>query len=527
LHEQIASSIKKVKPDAKFGVLPVWIEHYGYLSPLVRRKQKVARNLELAKKDLRANPFDPFAWYNLGREYMRLSQWERAFYCFRRALFHLGDNFTPYLMRCLCDAVECLMRLNRHQQALAFLKEAQQLPITTPDLWMLEGKVRFVIGDWSGALKAFQRALQFPQQLPTDFDWTEGATSYGAWHWMGLCFQKMGQLGEALRCFGIAIQQALVRRRYYEPAISSFVALALPQCRSPMDLERLLEPFVPNGFSAHPPLALLVAKAALSQFPLPSSAIPIAEQLIGMTGERGENGNALKVDPIERQFVQAKLALLQHRYSEAAKIFAQVPLTAPEGAAAWNLRILAHALAGEWEEAFNVCGEDALWQWLLRRWQGLITPTNGNGLDLPTALLPSLRENFRELLALLLQLQEFERYEQALDLLNWLVPDEKERAEFLGSLYGQFGFWDMVLETLLPLAQDGGMSRESWRLLAKACQHKGFYDEAAAILLRLIESDERKDEALADYMALAGCYIAAGDSQRAEAVLALAQQLAT
>jgi tetratricopeptide (TPR) repeat protein len=527
LHEQIASSIKKVKPDAKFGVLPVWIEHYGYLSPLVRRKQKVARNLELAKKDLHANPFDPFAWYNLGREYMRLSQWERAFYCFRRALFHLGDNFTPYLMRCLCDAVECLMRLNRHQQALAFLKEAQQLPITTPDLWMLEGKVRFVIGDWSGALKAFQRALQFPQQLPTDFDWTEGATSYGAWHWMGLCFQKMGQLGEALRCFGIAIQQALVRRRYYEPAISSFVALALPQCRFPMDLERLLEPFVPNGFSAHPPLALLVAKAALSQFPLPSSAIPIAEQLIGMTGERGENGNALKVDPIERQFVQAKLALLQHRYSEAAKIFAQVPLTAPEGAAAWNLRILAHALAGEWEEAFNVCGEDALWQWLLRRWQGLTTPTNGNGLDLPTALIPSLRENFRELLALLLQLQEFERYEQALDLLNWLVSDEKERAEFLGSLYGQFGFWDMVLETLLPLAQDGGMSRESWRLLAKACQHKGFYGEAAAILLRLIESDERKDEVLADYMALAGCYIAAGDSQRAEAVLALAQQLAT
>jgi glycosyltransferase involved in cell wall biosynthesis/SAM-dependent methyltransferase len=527
LHEQIASSIKKVKPDAKFGVLPVWIEHYGYLSPLVRRKQKVARNLELAKKDLRANPFDPFAWYNLGREYMRLSQWERAFYCFRRALFHLGDNFTPYLMRCLCDAVECLMRLNRHQQALAFLKEAQQLPITTPDLWMLEGKVRFVIGDWSGALKAFQRALQFPQQLPTDFDWTEGATSYGAWHWMGLCFQKMGQLGEALRCFGIAIQQALVRRRYYEPAISSFVALALPQCRSPMDLERLLEPFVPNGFSAHPPLALLVAKAALSQFPLPSSAIPIAEQLIGMTGERGENGNVLKVDPIERQFVQAKLALLQHRYSEAAKIFAQVPLTAPEGAAAWNLRILAHALAGEWEEAFNVCGEDAIWQWLLRRWQGLTVPTNSDGLDLPIALIPSLRENFRELLALLMQLQEFERYEQALDLFNWLVSDEKERAEFLGGLYGQFGFWDMVLETLLPLAQDGGMSRESWRLLAKACQHKGFYDEAAAILLRLIESDERKDEALADYMALAGCYIAAGDSQRAEAVLALAQQLAT
>jgi glycosyltransferase involved in cell wall biosynthesis/SAM-dependent methyltransferase len=540
LHEQIVNSIKKVKPDAKFGVLPVWIEHYGYLRPLVQRKQKVARNLELARKDLFANPFDPFAWYNLGREYMRLSQWERAFYCFRRALFYLGDNFTPYLLRCLCDAVECLIRLDRHQQALAFLKEGQQLPITTPDLWMLEGKVRFAIGDWTGALKAFQKALQFPQQLPTDFDWTEGSTSYGAWHWMGLCFQKMGQLGEALRCFGIAIQQALMRQRYYEPAISSFVALALPQCRSPMDLERLLEPFVPNGFSAHPPLAVLVAKAALSQFPLPHSAISIAEQLVRVGGE-GQGAREEKqiadyasrithqspVDPIERQFVQAKLALLQHRYSEAAAIFAQVPLTAPEGAAAWNLRILAHALAGEWDEAFNACGSDSLWQWLLRRWQGLTVPTNGEITYLPRELFPALWENFRELLALLLQLQKFERYEQALPLLDVLVPDERERAELLGNLYGQFGFWEMALETLLPFAQDGGLTREGWRTLAKACQHKGFYEEAAAILLRLIESDERKDEALADYMALAGCYIAAGDNQRAEAVLALAQQLAT
>jgi len=527
LHEQIASSILKVKPDAKFGVLPVWIEHYGYLAPMVRRKQKIARNLELAKKDLRDNPSDPFAWYNLGREYLRLSQWERAYYCFRRALFHHGDNFTPYLLRCLCDAVQCLMRLNRPQQALAFLLEVQQLPVTTPDFWMLEGQVRFALNDWSGALRAFERALQFRNQLPTNFDWSEGSTSYGAWYWMGLCYQKMGQLGEALRCFGTAVQLALARRRYYEPAVTAFVQLVLPQCRSVGDLERALEPFVPNGLSAHPQLAVLVAKAALSHYPLPAPALDIAKALVER--DRGQ-GTRDGVDEAERIFVLGKLALLEHRYSEAARTFAQVPLTAPEGAAAWNLRVLAHALANEWDEAFAACGDDQLWQGLLQLWR-----ENGSGANrsldnlttYPTNLLPSLRENFRDLLALLLQLQEFERYEQALVLLGWLVPDERERTMLLGKLYGQFGFWDLVLETLLPIARDGGMDRESWRLLARACQHKGFYEEAAAILLRLIDSDEHKDEALADYMALAGCYIAAGDRERAEAVIELAQQLSS
>ncbi len=523
LHEQIAGSILKVKPNAKFGVLPVWIEHYGYLTPLVRRKQKVERNLELAKKDLRENPTDPFAWYNLGREYLRLNQWERAYYCFRRALFHHGDEFTPYLLRCLCDAVQCLMRLNRPQQALEFLREVQQLPVVTPDFWMLEGQVRFALNDWTGALRAFQKALQFQRQLPTNFDWTEGSTSYGAWHWMGLCYQKMGHLNEALKCFGTAIQLALARRRYYEPAINAFVRLVLPNCRSVEDLERTLLPFVPNGFSADPQLAVLIAKAALSSCPLPTCALEVAKALT----ERDERqGTMDEIDETERIFVKGKLVLLEHRYAEAARMFAQVPLTAPEGAASWNLRVLAHALAGEWNEAFAACNGDQLWQVLLKRWREGNT-ANGNSLAIPPEFLPSLQENFRELLALLLQLQEFERYEQALDLLGWLVSDERERAMFLGKLYGQFGFWDMVLETLLPLAQDGGMDRESWRLLARACQHKGFYDEAAAILLRLIESDEHKDEAFADYMVLAGCYIAAGNRERAEAVIALAQQLSS
>lgn len=531
LHEQIAASILKVKPDAKFGVLPVWIEHFGYLAPLVRRKQKVARNLELAKKDLRANPFDPFAWYNLGREYLRLQHWERAFYCFRRSLLHIGDTFTPYLLRCLCDAVHCLMQLNRPQQALAFLREMQQLPVTTPDFWMLEGQVRFALNDWSGALQAFQRALQFRQQLPTNFDWAEGATSYGAWYWMGLCCQKMGQLGEALQCYGTALQQALARRRYYEPAITAFVQLVLPQCRSLGDLERALAPFVPDGVVSDPQLAVLIAKAALSHYPLPPCALEIAETLL----ERGTGqGTRDRIDEAERVFVAGKVALLRYRYAEAAQLLAQVPLTAPEGAMAWNLRIVAHALAGAWDEAFAACDGDHLWQWLLKRWangqvsqpaDGQVSEGDGVLSELPRELLPGLQENFRELLALLLQLQEFERYEQALTLLDWLAPDGRERAVLLGKLYGQFSFWDMVIETLLPLAQDGGMDRESWRLLARACQHKGMYDEAAAILLRLIESDERKDEALADYMALAGCYIAAGDAARAQQILALAGQM--
>ena len=527
LHEQIAASIKKVKPDAKFGVLPVWIEHYGYLRPMVERKAKIVRNLELAKKDLRENPFDPFAWYNLAREYLRLAQWERAFYCFRRALLHHGDDFSPYLLRCLCDAVHCLMQMNRPQQALAFLREVQQLPVVTPDFWMLEGRVRLSLGDWSGAIGAFRRALQFPYQVPVNFDWTEGATSYGAWYWMGVSYQKMGQLRDSLECYGRSIQTALLKRRYYEPAIFAFVQLVLPQCQRAEDLLQTLSPFLPEGTvdtghgtqtSPHAPsssLFVLLAKATLEAYPLPPHTLTIVEQLLAMANGQG--------DADELAFVVGKMLLLQHRYKEAAHQFAQIPLTSPEGVAAWNLRLLAHALAGEWEEAFSLCADDPVWRWLLKRWR--FPSQNGDRVEMAPELLPLVRDNFSKLLALLLQLQEFDRYEQALELLDCLVGDEREKASLLAGLYGQFGFWDLVLETLLPFAQGDGLDRESWRLLAKACQKKGLYDEAAAILLQLVQTDERKDEALMDYLTLASIYIAAGKSCKAQEVLLLAQQL--
>ncbi len=521
LHEQIAGSILKVKPNAKFGVLPVWIEHYGYLRPMVANKSKVERNLELAKKDLQANPSDPFAWFNLGREYLRLAQWERAFYCFRRCLYYLGDAFTPYLLRCLCDAVYCLLQLDRPQQALAFLRECQQLPITTPDFWVLEGQVRFALEDWSGAIKAFQQALQFQTILPTNVDWTEGATSYGAWYWMGLCYQKMGQLRDALECFGRSLQTALLRRRYYEPAIRAFVKLILPQCASLNDLFRALNPFLPNPLDTYPPLALLLAKAALETYPLSPVLLSIAEQLVYLSGARTEKHQ----DEVEREFVLGKLSLLNHEYRKAAHHFALVPLTSPEGPSAWNLRILAHALCEEWEEAFRLCTDDPAWTWLLKQWQ----ERQSDGAEpppIPVELAALMQNNFVDLLALLLQLQEFERFEQSLGLLVHLTKDEQEMACLLSRLYGQFGFWDMVIETLLPFAQDGGLDRESWRLLARACQHKGLYEEAAAILLRLVETDQRKEEAFADYLSLAGVYIAAGDTQRAQDVLSLAQQIA-
>ncbi len=520
LHEQITLSIRSLKPEAKFGVLPVWIEHYGYLVPIVQRKQKVQRNLDLAKKELKANPFDPFAWFNLGREYLRLQQWERAFYCLRRAMVHLGDGFTPYLLRCVCDAVHCLTQLKRHQQALALLKEAQQLPVTTPDFWKQEGHIRFGMGDFSGALRAFQSCLRFAHRLPVNYDWTEGATSYGAWYWMGMCYQKMGQLGDALQCFGEAVRTALSRHRYYEPAVTALVQLVLTQCSSMNDLMGILERFVPEDIAQHPPLMTLLAKAALSRYPLPPLAFEVAQALVG--GIEATALTAALNGEAEQIFVMGKLALLQRRYQEAANLLRQVPLTAPEGVTAWNLRTLALALAGDWDEALEFCADDPIWRWLLCRWQ---TETLPDFDGLPKEFAPALRGNFLELLALLLQLQEFDRYEQALAFLDWLFDDEFEKAMALGKLYGQFGFWDLVIETLLPVAQHRLADRESWRLLAKACQKRGLYDEAATILLQLVQDDEAKDEALTDYLALAGAYIAQGKAEEAQQVLALAEQL--
>ena len=126
-----------------------------------------------------------------------------------------------------------------------------------------------------------------------------------------------------MRCYGNALQSALQRRRYYEPAITALVHLVLPQCASADDLLRSVAPFTPGGATAHPPLLVLLAKAAVATPPLPANAVPIAEQLLAIANGAG--------DPEERAFVAGEKGFFCPPAAGGGPPFGAGPLSAPEG----------------------------------------------------------------------------------------------------------------------------------------------------------------------------------------------------
>lgn len=72
IHEQIAGVIVEATPAAAMHLSTVVIHHYGYADGVVAKKDKISRNVELLKEQLRLNPGDAFHHFNMAVEYMRL-----------------------------------------------------------------------------------------------------------------------------------------------------------------------------------------------------------------------------------------------------------------------------------------------------------------------------------------------------------------------------------------------------------------------------------------------------------------------
>ncbi len=77
IHEQITCE-DAAKIFEHFAPLDAVVHHYGYLSQAVEEKQKRKRNIPILEKQLEKTPGEPFALFNLGNEYLAMSDSETA-----------------------------------------------------------------------------------------------------------------------------------------------------------------------------------------------------------------------------------------------------------------------------------------------------------------------------------------------------------------------------------------------------------------------------------------------------------------
>ncbi|MEO2210100.1 glycosyltransferase [Paenibacillus amylolyticus] len=205
IHEQIAAAICRRNPEAAFHVTDMVIHHYGYQTAIVERKDKVNRNVRLLQQAVEEEPGQPFHHYNLGVEYLRVGEAERALETFGVARMGIDPAVTSYAHLLFKYEVRCLQHLNRWQEALDRIDAALELFQEYTDLMHHRGVCADALGDADRAEYSLREAVRMGPPPPI-YHTEEGIGTYQTWYTLGRLLEGRADLEGAVDAYVEAVR---------------------------------------------------------------------------------------------------------------------------------------------------------------------------------------------------------------------------------------------------------------------------------------------------------------------------------
>ncbi|MBW4085585.1 glycosyltransferase family 2 protein [Paenibacillus sp. S150] len=195
IHEQIASVIVQAAPAAAMHLSTVVIHHYGYAAGVVAKRDKIRRNVELLKEQLKLSPGDAFHHFNMAVEYMRLGEYDHALEHIHTSL-ERADPDTSYIHLLYKYEIRCRAVKGDMQGALAACERGIALFPDYPDLYHLKGALLLQEADWMEAKAALRQALDIGAS-PPGYHTESGFGTYATWSLLGRLCQEIGEDREA------------------------------------------------------------------------------------------------------------------------------------------------------------------------------------------------------------------------------------------------------------------------------------------------------------------------------------------
>lgn len=469
LHEQISLAIQTARPEAACIWLDAPIEHFGYLNAVVHGKDKIGRNLAIARAEVERDPQDAFAWYNLGQEHFRLGQWSQAVFAYQQAFPNLESLAAGYAPALIKHLVVCLVNDHRPEEAIAVCDDALEAYEVFTDLWVLKALARISQERFEEAAELLETALEKGEVGGGFYISDEGVGSYKALWWLAQCHARLGRLEQAAEEFEASLTAMAARQRF------------LPQ-----PIEGLLQVWQAQGVDEATMRDLLGRMIDLSA--------PRWRDLCGRVAlDRGLGRLAeLLLDPSLEQRATTRLAHGMHRLRQgdaAGALACFAPIGAEDPAAVeadWH-RLLAHLVAGDLPAASQLLeveladrGDEsvvALYRGLLQLW------THGVAeVCLASEHRDALLANVEGLLSLLLETEHYELLGAAIDALGWLALPEADQAALLGLLYHRAGLAEPAYETLTLAVESGHRGAEALQALGLLSLSRQEYPKAEAVL---------------------------------------------
>lgn len=154
IHEQLAFKGEILD----FQETDLQLIHLGYTKEVVKKKNKVARNIRILQMELKDKPNDPFIHFNLGNEMMKTKDYKKAIKYYQTA-HSSSQNFTIQSSS-LLNLLRALMRTKQEENALRILQDAEINYPDYTDLFFVKGEILEGLGRDSEATEAYLHCLQ-------------------------------------------------------------------------------------------------------------------------------------------------------------------------------------------------------------------------------------------------------------------------------------------------------------------------------------------------------------------------------
>lgn len=289
IHEQL----RKVNGEyvqAAQGILTVY--HTGYMHQAVTEKKKHDRNAPLLEYEMEVGESVAFDYFNLGNEYLSKGEIEKALESFIKAYQEKKDIRLSWVSYCLVQIILCLKYLQRFEDALQVITDAENLYSETADFPFLRGEIYYLQYRYDDAAEQLEYLLQNKNKYPhiiKTFEYVE----YDPHILLGHIYKHKGNLQKAMYHYSSALS---FNRRSYEALYHVLQLLAR------VHREEEIIQFIENKQLANDELATLLISRIASVLHL----------------EKVVQWYALKLsDETIRRGFEIKINILQRRYEEA------------------------------------------------------------------------------------------------------------------------------------------------------------------------------------------------------------------
>lgn len=187
IHEQLTPIRGKEFPCL---LLHTTIEHTGYDMTPEEQVAKGKRNLSLLHKQLEEEPENPYVYYQLGKGYEIVEDYESACEYYGKGLYFDVDPELAYVQAMVVSYGNALLRTGKEETALGF-ESIYDAFSSSADFVYLMGRIYMANEKYPQAVEQFLKATTIETCK------FHGANSFLSFYHIGLIFEKLGDTANA------------------------------------------------------------------------------------------------------------------------------------------------------------------------------------------------------------------------------------------------------------------------------------------------------------------------------------------